>query len=125
MLIEIGDDFGVSQFVCGFGIPVETDSYESITSGIVFKSQLPLPAKPSDLRTHTKHNVNGGRQMKYNYELNANLRWELYMGLELWANSIGLNGHDCLLKSLCEASQTPFNNDIGDLWLEIAHIIFT
>lgn len=82
-------DFGVSQFVCGFGIPVETESYESITSGIVFKSQLPLPSKASDLRTPTTHNVNGGRDVeveKDDNKLHDNLRWEFYRALELWAN---------------------------------------
>lgn len=79
-------DFGVSQFVCGFGIPVETGTYESITSGIVFKSQLPLPSKPSDLRTHTTHNVNGGRNVKSAKDIYKYMRWELYKALELWAN---------------------------------------
>ena len=80
------EDFGVSQFVCGFGIPVETETYESITSGIVFKSQLPLPSKASELRTHTTHNVNGGRKMKNGKNIYKYMRWELYKALELWAN---------------------------------------
>ncbi|XP_073819919.1 uncharacterized protein [Musca autumnalis] len=53
------------------------------------------------------------------------MRWNLYNILELWASGIGVNGHTCVLKSICEASQTPFNNDTGDIWHEVAHIIFS
>lgn len=82
----IFSDFGVSQFVCGFGIPVDLN-LETVTSGIVFKSQLSLPSKPEDLRNHTVHKVHGRKINKLSDQpLLTNLRWSLYKTLELWAS---------------------------------------
>ncbi|TMW52600.1 hypothetical protein DOY81_002346 [Sarcophaga bullata] len=121
------DDSSLFYFICGFGIPVDTDiDYESITSGVEFIAQLPqLPSKPSDLRTPSFYTINAGRAWNKGKDLNTQIRWEFYKALEVWANSIGLNGQSCVLKTLCEVTQIPFDNDLGDLWHEIAHILFT
>ncbi|XP_075167922.1 uncharacterized protein LOC142240086 [Haematobia irritans] len=109
-------NFSVSQFVCGFGIPIDSE-LESVTSGIVFKSQVHLPANTNQNRNHIFQNVHA--------RYSSQIRWNFYKALELWANNLGLQGRECVLKSICEANQFPFSQEKGNLWHEISEVLFS
>ncbi|XP_059218892.1 uncharacterized protein LOC106091371 isoform X1 [Stomoxys calcitrans] len=53
------------------------------------------------------------------------MRWNFYKTLELWSTKLGLHARECVLKSICEANQFKFYNEMGDLWHEVAHILFS
>ncbi|KAL9923842.1 uncharacterized protein ACN2A1_003760 [Glossina fuscipes fuscipes] len=109
------------QFITGFGVPVDNLQYEAITSGMVFKFQYFLPTQLNALKYHGTTNVKGrhGEAIKFAFN-----KFYFYQLLEIWLNNIGLNGRSCVLKSICEAHETPFDLESGHLWDELAHIFF-
>lgn len=64
-----------------------------------------------DLKLKTPHNL-------------GQSRFTLYKGIEKLAESSGMPGRPCLLRSICEISEAPFTYGNGILG-ELAHLIMT
>lgn len=58
-------------------------------------------------RSEKSLNKDGDRSRKFAYEI-----------VENTLNGIGRNGRECLLRSICEAAETPLSHNglIGELW---------
>lgn len=50
-------------------------------------------------------------------------RWAIYQTLENVLRSKNLDGKQCMLRAICEASQLPFSHESGLLG-ELFHILF-
>jgi len=50
---------------------------------------------------------------------------DAYLPIEKFLEQNGFVGRACLLRSICEAANSPFNHESMDLLEEIAHVILT
>lgn len=50
---------------------------------------------------------------------------DAYLPIEKFLEQNGFVGRACLLRSICEAANSPFNHESMDLLGEIAHVILT
>lgn len=134
------------KFIAGIGIPLEIEP-ESITSGYVFKGQYFLPYNESHLKPHlrferdTRVDVYGQKYESYDVEAKVKsigelaapqttadddddeVRWVIYHALEHILNSKNIDGKQCVLRAICEASQLHFTHESGLLG-EIFHVLF-
>ncbi|KAL5280321.1 hypothetical protein ACFFRR_004352 [Megaselia abdita] len=51
-------------------------------------------------------------------------RWSIYKGIEILANKMGLVGRSCILRTICEAAETPFHIH-GGILSELVHILMS
>lgn len=51
------------------------------------------------------------------------VRWVIYQALEMALNSKNIDGKQCVLRAICEASRLQFNHESGLLG-EIFHVLF-
>lgn len=123
-----------------------------MTSGYVFKAQYFLPynvtqLQPTKLRLerdveHMKVDKYGQAYETYNVEAevksvgevshqdgetdesgNDDVRWAMYQALENVLRSKSIDGKQCVLRAICEASRLPFSHESGLLG-ELFHILF-
>ena len=135
------------KFVAGIGIPVDLEP-ESMTIGYVFKAQYFLPynvtqLKPTRLTRDVDHmKVDKYGQVYESYDVEAkvksvrkflpqkedgttqdDLRWVIYQTLENVLRSKNIDGKQCVLRAICEASRLYFTHESGLLG-EIFHVVF-
>jgi hypothetical protein len=137
------------QFIAGIGIPVNL-AQESLTTGYVFKAQYYLPYrfdqwKPTrinlfrharDVSNHTKVDEYGQVYESYGVEAEVksvseietedgedNVRWMIYQAVEWILNSKDIDGKQCVMRAICEASRVNFGLHSGFLG-EIFHVLF-
>ena len=138
------------QFIAGIGIPVDLEP-ESMTIGYVLKAQYFLPYNTTQLRpTRLERDVDHMMVDKYgqvyeSYDVDAkvksvgevspqveryngdgdddDVRWAIYQALERMLNKKNIDGKQCVLRAICEASQLHFSPESGLLG-EIFHIFF-
>jgi DM4/DM12 family len=101
------------QFIAGIGVPVDLEP-ESMTIGYVFKAQYFLPYNESQLYPS---------RLTRDAADDDEVRWAIYRTLELALNSKNIDGRQCVLRAICEASRLPFDHESGLLG-EIFHILF-
>ncbi|XP_054734713.1 uncharacterized protein LOC129242175 [Anastrepha obliqua] len=139
------------QWIVGIGIPLEDLLYESMTTGYVLKSEYYLPFLASQLFTITtmpfvarqmqpvkltkferflakadewKRYAAWERHQADNRKVLSSYRWSIYKALEGLAERIAPLGRACVLKSICEAAETPFHYRNG-LFGELLYILLT
>lgn len=136
----------MSQFIAGIGVPVDLEP-ESLTSGYVFKAQYFLPynvtqLKPTRLERSTDVKVDRYGQAFESYDVEAakvksvaevlpddedddgdDVRWMIYQTLEHILNAKDIDGKQCVLRAICEASRLHFTHESGLLG-EIFHVLF-
>ncbi|XP_048505076.1 uncharacterized protein LOC125499757 [Athalia rosae] len=59
-----------------------------------------------------------------NYRRSSKSRWSIYKVLESASIVLGYGGKECLLRSICEAANVPFNPNHG-LFEELIHCFLT
>ncbi|KAL5283703.1 hypothetical protein ACFFRR_006149 [Megaselia abdita] len=123
------------SFIVGFGIPVE-DIQESVTVGYIVRTQFFTPNRADELRTdylrpiplHGRQNrgiVNITRDDEIRDLTDfSRYRWMIYTGIEKVIDKLGFQGHECLLRTICEYGNSDFHYETGLLG-EVLHIIFT
>jgi hypothetical protein len=106
-----------------------------MTIGYVFKAQYFLPynstqLRPSQLRLErdiSEYDGHGQVDESYDVESEVNeddkVRWVIYQGIEYILNGRGIDGKQCVLRAICEASRLHFTHESGLLG-EILHILF-
>ncbi|XP_065363853.1 uncharacterized protein LOC135957106 isoform X2 [Calliphora vicina] len=72
---------------------------------------------------HHQHSPSGDNS-KSQQKHGAIYRWIVYKAMETILNKSALNGHVCMLRSICEHAAIPLNYE-GGLLAEILHIILT
>lgn len=131
------------KFVAGIGIPVDLEP-ESMTIGYVFKAQYFLPYNVSQIQptrlardvAHMKVDKYGQAYERYDVEAEVtsvrevlpqneddDVRWVIYQTLENILRSKAIDGKQCVLRAVCEASRLRFTHESGLLG-EIFHILF-
>jgi hypothetical protein len=134
------------QFIAGIGIPIDL-AQESLTVGYVFRAQYYLPYrfdqwKPTrinlfrnvrDVSNHTKVDEYGQVYESYDVEAEVKgvseaevgdeVRWMAYQALEYLLYSKSIDGKQCVMRAICEASQLHFGLQSGLLG-EIFHVLF-
>lgn len=135
------------KFVAGIGVPVDLEP-ESMTIGYVFKAQYFLPynvsqVKPTRLTRDVDHiKVDKYGQAYESYDVEAevksvgevlpqnedgttydDVRWVIYQTLESVLGSRNIDGKQCVLRAICEASRLRFTHESGLLG-EIFDILF-
>lgn len=68
---------------------------------------------------HTPPVIMGRREIP-----NKTLR-NIYLPLELLLEEYGFNGRSCVLRSICEAAHSPFNQEEMDFLEEVVHSVLT
>ncbi|XP_048504844.1 uncharacterized protein LOC110117057 [Athalia rosae] len=119
------------QVLFGLGLPMEGEI--SMTLGYVLKCNYDLPYNVSDF---TDPYVRYERSVRNNLLPSENAtvqvqrtskgttsRWTIYGILEEAMERFG-GGRVCLLRAVCEAAETPFNEDHGLLG-ELLHVLLT
>lgn len=116
-----------------------------MTIGYVFKAQYFLPYNSTQLRPtqlRLERDIDEQRNMKVDeygqvyesYDVEAEVksedeidddkvRWVIYQGLELILNRKSIDGKQCILRAICEASRLHFTHESGLLG-EIFHVLF-
>lgn len=109
----------------GFGIPVEDLPYETVIPGYALRMQYFLPSNASQL---TNIDLKPQPLTDRGYESKSNLgfmyRWIIFRGIEMILQNLGLPGHSCLLRAICDHAALPLTYESGLLG-EIFHIILT
>lgn len=123
---------------------------ESMTIGYVFKAQYFLPYNETHLRPtrlqrdiadHMKVDEYGQTYESYDVEAKVksvgevspqtedshgdddDVRWMIYQTLEKVLRSKNIDGKQCVLRAICEASRLKFTHESGLLG-EIFHVLF-
>ncbi|XP_050334100.1 uncharacterized protein LOC126761762 [Bactrocera neohumeralis] len=134
------------QYIAGIGIPLEDLMYEAMTTGYVLKAEYYLPDNVTKLFTITRMPFAARQMTKFerflaqadewkryatweqhltdNRKVLSSYRWSIYKVLEGLAERITPSGRDCVLKSICEAAETPFHYGNG-LFGELLHVLLT
>ncbi|XP_065362120.1 uncharacterized protein LOC135955690 [Calliphora vicina] len=128
------------QWISGIGIPLDNLKFEAMTTGYVLKAEYFLPENVTQLKIRTVMPFQRRNFLTSTEELPqqtreeflnnnkkvilSSYRWSIYKGLEGLADRMGLSGRDCVLKSICEAAETPFHYYNG-LISELLHILLT
>ncbi|XP_036327499.1 uncharacterized protein LOC118740112 [Rhagoletis pomonella] len=139
------------QLIVGIGIPLEDLLYEAMTTGYVLKaeyfladsveklftiSRMPFTARQLQARKLTKFErflaradewkryAAWERHLTEHRKVLSSYRWSIYKALEGLAERIAPAGRACVLKSICEAAETPFHYRNG-LFGELLHILLT
>ncbi|KAJ8967293.1 hypothetical protein NQ314_002966 [Rhamnusium bicolor] len=103
------------QFIFGVGIPLEVKN-QAITVGTVMKAFYLMPTNSS---VYTRPSIDYERRKR------STSRWILYEILESYLERYKhVDGKACLLKAICETSQSPFDIRTGIL-AEIIHAVLT
>ncbi|KAJ8938432.1 hypothetical protein NQ318_011871 [Aromia moschata] len=97
-----------------FGVPLEV-KHEAITIGTVMKAFYLLPTNSS---VYTRPSIDYERRKR------STTRWVLYDMLEYYLDRYNYDGKACLLRTICEVSQSPFDERSGIL-AEIVQAVFT
>lgn len=114
-------------FLCAIGIPVEDLPFETLVSGYALRMQYFLPTNASQLtRIYLKPQPITDRRTraKFRPNLSSIYRWILYRGIEMVLQHMGLPGHSCLLRVICEHASHPLSHESGLLG-ELLHIVLT
>jgi len=112
-------------FLCAVGIPVEDLAYETVIPGYALRMQYFLPNNASQLtHVYLKPQPITDRRHKDNTNLGSMYRWIIYRGIEMVLQNLGLPGHSCLLRAICEHAALPLTHESGLLG-ELFHIILT
>lgn len=115
-------------FLCAIGIPVEDLPFETLVSGYALRMQYFLPTNASQVtRIYLKPQPITDR--KYSKQsaqpsLASIYRWIIYRGIEMILQNMGLPGHSCLLRAICEHASHPLSHESG-LLSELLHIVLT
>lgn len=138
------------QFIAGIGVPVDLEP-ESLTSGYVFKAQYFLPYNVTqlnptrlarDVADHMKVDKYGQVYESYDVEAKVKsvgevlpqteeddgsndgdeVRWVIYQALEFVLFGKNIDGKQCVMRAVCEASQLQFGLQSGLLG-ELFHIL--
>ncbi|XP_062126900.1 uncharacterized protein LOC133839399 [Drosophila sulfurigaster albostrigata] len=102
--------------LCAFGIPVKDLAFETVISGYALRMQYFLPNNASQSLTDRRH--------KGGINLGSTYRWIVYRGIEMVLQPLGVPGHECLLRVICEHAAIPLTHESGLLG-ELLHIILT
>lgn len=135
------------QLVAGFGVPIQGIE-ESLVVGYVFKAQYFLPYNVTQLKSSWTRDK---RELKEIYDVEPKIlsnveladddinstseeskiidntdqiRMKIYRVLEILLNERKFSGRDCVLRTICEINQNPFEIQSG-LAAELIHILFT
>ncbi|KAH8307638.1 hypothetical protein KR044_006410 [Drosophila immigrans] len=112
-------------FLCAFGIPVEDLAFETVISGYALRMQYFLPNNASQLtRIYLKPQPLTDRRYKDSNNLGSMYRWIIYRGIEMVLQHLGLPGHSCLLRVICEHAALPLTHESGLLG-ELLDIVLT
>ncbi|XP_034486776.1 uncharacterized protein LOC117791198 [Drosophila innubila] len=112
-------------FLCAIGIPVEDLAFETVISGYALRMQYFLPNNASQLtRIYLKPQPLTDRRYINKSNLGSMYRWIIYRAIEMVLQNLGLPGHSCLLRAICDHAALPLTYESGLLG-EILHIILT
>jgi hypothetical protein len=134
-----------NKFIAGIGLPVDIDP-ESMTIGYVFKAQYFLPFNVTQLYPtrlardlnvdESHHEVSHDEETKVKSDVGLpdtrttdaidieGVRWSIYHALDmLLRDKMKIDGRQCILRAICEASKHPFSFESGLLG-ELLHILF-
>ena len=84
---------------------------------VYYQMQFNLPTEAS------QWNVSPDIMLKR--EIPNKVLLDAYLPIEEFLKQNGLVGRACLLRSICEAANSPFQHESMDLLEEIAHVILT
>lgn len=98
--------------IYGLGTPIQLER-ESVILGAFTKL---LYAVPNNSTYYTEPGIYYARSTKS--------RWSIYKVLEAATQVLGYGGKECLLRSICEAANVPFNANHG-LFGELVHTFLT
>lgn len=97
-------------FLCAIGIPVEDLAFETLVSGYALRMQYFLPTNASQVtRIYlTPQQITDRRYRKPSkLNLGSIYRWIIYRAIEMILQNMGLAGHSCLLRVICEHASHP------------------
>jgi hypothetical protein len=100
-----------------------------MTIGYVFKAQYFLPynstqLRPTQLRLERDiSKVDGYGQVRDSEVNDDKVRWVIYQGVEYILDGKNIDGKQCVLRAICEASRLHFTHESGLLG-EILHVLF-
>lgn len=114
-------------FLCAIGIPVQDLAFETLVSGYALRMQYFLPTNASQVtRIYLKpQQITDRRYRKPSKpNLGSIYRWIIYRAIEMILQNMGLAGHSCLLRVICEHASHPLSHESG-LLSELLHIVLT
>jgi hypothetical protein len=100
----------------GLSIPVSVPN-RTLTMSVYYQMQYNLPTQAS--QWHASPDITRKREIP-----NKTLM-DVYLPIEEFLEENGFVGRACLLRSICEAANSPFQHENMDLLGEIAHVILT
>uniref|UniRef100_A0A336MF10 CSON000718 protein n=1 Tax=Culicoides sonorensis TaxID=179676 RepID=A0A336MF10_CULSO len=121
------------QLIWGVGVPNQI-GYESVLWGVTLKSVYYLPT--TGINTFNTDSLkpvdwpglgvieNKRKKREITQSEKSLTRWMLYEIFEQFLKENSYGDKECILRSICEAAQVPFNYKSGILG-EILHILFT
>lgn len=115
----------LSKFIAGIGLPIDLEP-ESLTIGYVFKAQYFLPYNttqlhPTRLSRDIKEDNDYGIEIEHDDD-DDSVRWSIYQSLDIFLrHQMKIDGMQCVLRAICEASQLPITYESGLLG-ELLHI---
>ncbi|XP_077290261.1 HDC15381 [Arctopsyche grandis] len=104
---------GTFKLLLGWAIPIKNPANVSLVFGFNFQFQYPVPPNITFFDKYFPY-VNVARRKRdvetdlVQYEQERRV---LYHSLENSMNHMGINGTQCMLRTICEASEAPIHHD--------------
>lgn len=100
----------------GLSVPVSVPN-RTLTMSVYYQMQYNLPTGASDWTEPP--------DITRKREISNKALLDVYLPIEEFLEQNGLVGRACLLRSICEAANSPFEHESMDLLKEIAHHFLT
>jgi len=100
----------------GLSIPVSVPN-RTLTMSVYYQMQYYVPTQATDWTAPP--------DIMRKREIPNEALLDTYLPIENFLEQNGFVGQACLLRSICEAANSPFNHESMDLLEEIAHVILT
>ncbi|XP_060527037.1 uncharacterized protein LOC132702444 isoform X2 [Cylas formicarius] len=116
------------MFVLSFAIPVKFAPKREMGIGWNFQWQYALPRNTTMVETYPPTVSRSDRALKEaqgNNIDNTSDRAMFYNVVESMLNKEGINGRDCLLRTICENAEHSASNDFNGFYGQILHILLT
>ncbi|KAJ8950574.1 hypothetical protein NQ318_015707 [Aromia moschata] len=110
------------QLVLGFGTPVKLGSKQSMAVGWNFQFQYPEATNITQLQVYPPVVSSRAREKREMQESDRSL---FYMAVEGILDREGINGRECILRSICENAADSTFHEANGLYGHLLHIALT
>ncbi|XP_017774919.1 PREDICTED: uncharacterized protein LOC108561480 [Nicrophorus vespilloides] len=112
------------KLIIGLAIPVKLGKKQSLGIGWNLQFQYGLPTKSSEVIKSYPPIISKEAKRSVDEDVPSQ-RELLYVAIESMLDRDGVNGRDCVLRTICDNAMSPLHHEANGLYGELLHIALT